>query len=77
MKLNLLLTGNELMAGDIIDSNSAMLAEQIKDFGWRINKKVTVGDELSILCDEIDQLCTCLSLMGGLALPLTTSPQSP
>jgi len=69
MKLNLLLTGNELMAGDIIDSNSAMLAEQIKDFGWRINKKVTVGDELSILCDEIDQLCTAADVLiinGGL-----------
>jgi|TARA_R110002167_G_scaffold40930_8_gene125399 nicotinamide-nucleotide amidase len=69
MKLNLLLTGNELMAGDIIDSNSAMIAEQIKHFGWRINKKVAVGDELAMLCEEIDQLCIdadVLIINGGL-----------
>ncbi|WP_373077946.1 CinA family nicotinamide mononucleotide deamidase-related protein [Zhongshania sp.] len=69
MKLNLLLTGNELMAGDIIDSNSAMIAEQFKYFGWRINKKVTVGDDLALLCEEIDQLCTSADVLiinGGL-----------
>jgi len=69
MKLHLLLTGNELMAGDIIDSNSAMIAEQIKDYGWRISKKVTVGDELALLCTEIDQLCEdadVLIVNGGL-----------
>ena len=69
MKLHLLLTGNELMAGDIIDSNSAMIAEQIKYFGWRIHKKVTVGDDLNLLCEEIDQLCDnadVLIINGGL-----------
>jgi nicotinamide-nucleotide amidase len=69
MKLHVLLTGNELMAGDIIDSNSSMIAEQIRDFGWRINKKVTVGDDLDLLCQEIDALCEgadVLIINGGL-----------
>ena len=29
MKLNLLLTGNEIMAGDVIDSNSARIAQPV------------------------------------------------
>lgn len=69
MKLNLLLTGNELMAGDIIDSNSAMIAQHIAPLGWRIHKKVTVGDDSALLREEIDQLChdaDVLIINGGL-----------
>lgn len=69
MKLNVLMTGNELMAGDIIDSNSAMVAENLEPLGWRIHKKVTVGDDLPLLCAEIDRLCgegDVLLINGGL-----------
>ncbi len=69
MKLNLLLTGNELMAGDTIDSNSVMMAEQLAPLGWRIHKKVTVGDDRALLRSEIDQLCEdadVLIINGGL-----------
>lgn len=69
MKLNVLMTGNELMAGDIIDSNSAMVADVLEPLGWRIHKKVTVGDDLDLLCNEIDQLCDdgdVLLINGGL-----------
>jgi nicotinamide-nucleotide amidase len=69
MRLNLLLTGNELMAGDTIDSNSAMIAEAVAAYGWRIHKKVTVGDDLELLCKEIDALCAntdVLIINGGL-----------
>ena len=69
MKLNLLLTGNELMAGDIIDSNSAMVAQQLAPHGWRIHKKVTVGDDVALLRVEIDLLCAeadVLIINGGL-----------
>ncbi|WP_372864236.1 CinA family nicotinamide mononucleotide deamidase-related protein [Spongiibacter sp.] len=69
MKVNLLLTGNELMAGDTIDSNSVMMAEQLAPLGWRIHKKVTVGDDRALLRAEIDQLCDdadVLIINGGL-----------
>lgn len=69
MRVNLLLTGNELMAGDIIDSNSAMIANAFTPLGWRIHKKVTVGDELSLLCEEIDSLSQGVDVLiinGGL-----------
>lgn len=69
MKLNLLLTGNELMAGDIIDSNSSMIAQRIAPFGWRVSKKVTVGDDVDELCAEIESLsenADVLIINGGL-----------
>ncbi|MBD2859160.1 CinA family nicotinamide mononucleotide deamidase-related protein [Spongiibacter sp. KMU-158] len=69
MKINLLLTGNELMAGDTIDSNSSMIANQFAPLGWRLHKKVTVGDDIKLLCEEIDLLSRdtdVLIINGGL-----------
>jgi nicotinamide-nucleotide amidase len=69
MKLQLLLTGNELMAGDTIDSNSAMIAELITNYGWRIDRKTTVGDYLPTLENQIRDLasdCDVLIINGGL-----------
>lgn len=69
MRLRLLLTGNELMAGDIIDSNSAMIADYLTPRGWGIERKVTVGDDLPLLCQQIDELCRgadVLLINGGL-----------
>ncbi|WP_372809377.1 CinA family nicotinamide mononucleotide deamidase-related protein [Litorivivens sp.] len=53
MKVELLLTGNEIMSGDIVDSNSAMMADLLGQHGWRIARKVTLGDDLPELVDEI------------------------
>ena len=69
MKLNLLLTGNELMTGDIVDSNSAMVARLLAPQGWSIHKKLTVGDDLSQLIDALQWLsrdCDVLLVNGGL-----------
>jgi nicotinamide-nucleotide amidase len=69
MQLALLLTGDELMAGDIVDSNSSMIAHALQDYGWRIQCKSTVGDDLSLLIQEIDRLTKnhdVLIINGGL-----------
>ncbi len=69
MKIQLLLTGNELMAGDIVDSNSSMIADFLGQHGWRISRKVTVGDDLTLLVSEIKTLCQnadVLVINGGL-----------
>ena len=68
-KVQLLLTGNELMTGDIVDSNSAMIAEQLKELGLEITRKVTVADDLAMLTNEINQLAEqadILIINGGL-----------
>jgi len=68
-KVQLLLTGNELMTGDIVDSNSAMIAEYLKELGLKISRKVTIADDLPLLINEINQLAEqsdILIINGGL-----------
>lgn len=67
--IQLLLTGDEIMSGDIIDSNSAMIADQLATLGLRPRKKVTVGDLLQDLINEMQQLsqqANVLIVNGGL-----------
>lgn len=69
MNIQLLLTGNELMNGDVVDSNSAMIADQLKSLGLSIHRKVTVGDTMAMLVDEIEHLSKTADLLlvnGGL-----------
>lgn len=69
MKIQLLLTGNELMSGHTVDSNSAMMAEQLAAQGFTINRKVTVGDAMEQLVEEIQQLAVASDILlvnGGL-----------
>ena len=68
-KVQLLLTGNELMTGDIVDSNSAMMAQLLKDIGLGINRKVTVADDLTLLVSEITYMASSSDILiinGGL-----------
>jgi nicotinamide-nucleotide amidase len=68
-KVHLLLTGNELMTGDIVDSNSAMIAQQCKAIGMKISRKVTLADDLHLLAEEIITLtkdADVLIINGGL-----------
>src|SRR5690349_11804708 len=69
MICNLLLTGDELMTGDIVDSNSAMIAKRLLACGWTIHKKLTVGDNLQQLIAALRELardCDVLLVNGGL-----------
>jgi nicotinamide-nucleotide amidase len=69
MRVQLLLTGNEIMAGDTIDSNSSRIALQLKELGVPVYRRVTIGDDPGLLVDEIRQLSTGSDLLivnGGL-----------
>jgi nicotinamide-nucleotide amidase len=69
MKIQLLLTGNELMSGHTIDSNSAMIAEFLSGKGYSIHRKVTVGDDPLELLADMKHLCETgdiLIMNGGL-----------
>ena len=54
--VQLLLTGNEIMSGDTVDSNSAMIAQRLAELGISIHRKVTVGDSPALLKQELTQL---------------------
>jgi len=69
LNVQLLLTGNELMTGDIVDSNSAMVAQQLKNIGLTVSRKVTVADDLPTLVNEIKYMSAqadILIINGGL-----------
>ena len=65
----LLMTGNELMSGDTVDSNSSMIAQELSVSGFRVNRKVTVGDDPKQLKQAIREACDEADLLivnGGL-----------
>lgn len=69
MHIELLLTGNELMSGDTVDSNSAMIAQRFREQGWTIARKITVGDNFEQLVEEIRRQAAKADLLlinGGL-----------
>ncbi len=69
MRIKLLLTGNELMNGDIVDSNSALIAQRFAAHGWTIREKRTIGDDRALLIDTLDTMardCDVLLVNGGL-----------
>jgi nicotinamide-nucleotide amidase len=54
--IQFLLTGTELMTGDVMDSNSCYLAHTLKENGIEIQKKITIGDDFLLLVHEIVQM---------------------
>lgn len=68
-RLQILLTGNELMSGHTVDSNSAMIAQLLASKGLPVSRKVTVGDEFSQLVCELESLAQASDVIivnGGL-----------
>lgn len=49
----MLSTGEEVLHGDILDSNAAWLSRRFYQEGFALNKRSTVGDELSSLTNEL------------------------
>jgi nicotinamide-nucleotide amidase len=69
MKTAFLLTGNELMSGDIVDSNSAEMAQMLFEIGLSVDTKVTVGDDVEALYSYMQSLSEShdvLIVNGGL-----------
>lgn len=69
LNVELLLTGNELMSGDVIDSNSAIIAQELSLLGLEVTRRVTVKDDLTLLTQEIAHQCQradVLIINGGL-----------
>jgi len=69
INLQLLLTGNELVNGDVIDTNSAYIAQQVKEIGIDVTRRVTIADNLTVLINEIEamsQQADILIINGGL-----------
>ena len=69
LKVQLLLTGNEIMSGDTVDSNSALIAKRLGELAISVHRKVTVGDEVELLKSELAAMAADADLVivnGGL-----------
>ena len=67
--IQLLLTGNEIMSGNTLDSNSAAIALHLAQYGLSVHRKVTLGDDYGLLKTEISALTEqsqALIINGGL-----------
>lgn len=64
-----LMTGSELMSGDIIESNSAEMARQLATIGLSVKERVVIGDDKLQLKDTISRLSCNFDMLiinGGL-----------
>ncbi|MAK68597.1 MAG: damage-inducible protein CinA [Halieaceae bacterium] len=69
VQVALLLTGNELMSGDTVDSNSSRIALALGAHKIGVGKKITVGDDTTLLSDSLMDLCASADVViinGGL-----------
>ncbi len=69
VEIRLLMTGNELMSGVTVDSNSAFVAQRLEALNLRVATKVTIGDDIGRIVAEMERLshgCGLLLVNGGL-----------
>lgn len=68
-RIQMLLTGSELMSGDTVDSNSAMVGQRLGELGIILERKVTLDDDLAALTNTIREISTSADILivnGGL-----------
>lgn len=56
LKIAMLSTGEEVLHGDIVDSNAAWLAREFYQHGFSLSKRSTVGDSQPALVEELMML---------------------
>lgn len=69
MRVELICTGDELLTGDITDTNASWLAQTLTEQGFKLSAKSTVGDNLEELVDIFkhrSQVADFIIVNGGL-----------
>ncbi|MEL0628325.1 CinA family nicotinamide mononucleotide deamidase-related protein [Psychromonas aquatilis] len=69
MKLEMICTGEEVLSGQIVDTNAAWLGNQLMESGFEMHRRTTVGDRLSDLVDIFNErslVADIILVNGGL-----------
>jgi nicotinamide-nucleotide amidase len=69
LSAEILTTGDELLRGDVVDTNATWLATRIAELGIRLGRIVSVGDELGVVESALRESCARCDLLlvsGGL-----------
>ena len=74
--------GEEVVTGQILDSNAAWLAQQLQTIGFKLKRHTTVGDHLQDLADTFVEIskradfCVCTGGLGPTSDDLTAAALS-
>ncbi|MGI8968518.1 MAG: competence/damage-inducible protein A [Chloroflexota bacterium] len=69
MRAAILSIGSELLRGDIVDSNAALLARELQNLGIEVRRVIQVGDDLSELTSVVEEALALADVVistGGL-----------
>lgn len=69
MIVHILSTGDEVLLGDIVDTNSAHLCRTMKEMGFQVQKITAVGDDVEKIASVIKEISLCADIClvtGGL-----------
>ena len=56
MDIELLITGNEILIGKTLDSNSNWMAKRITRYGHHLKRITTIGDDLNIISTTLEEI---------------------
>ncbi len=56
MFAEILITGQEIISGDIVDSNSVQIAQMLEEVGLKVTRHHSVGDDIEGLVDAIKEI---------------------
>jgi nicotinamide-nucleotide amidase len=57
MIAEILVTGQEILTGSVIDTNSAHIAQTLEEAGLEVTRHVCVGDDMEIIVSIIKEIC--------------------
>ncbi len=69
MKIEILTTGDEILQGIIVDTNSAWISEKCQMLGHEVTSHITVGDDEKAIADALKlsaNRADCIIVSGGL-----------
>ena len=69
MIVHILSTGDEVILGDIVDTNSAHLCRTMKEMGFSVQKITAVGDDVEKIASALQEISSCADIClvtGGL-----------
>ena len=54
MKIEIITIGDEILIGQIVDTNSAWMGTRINEYGWEVVRITTVADKRKDIIDAFD-----------------------
>lgn len=55
MKLSIIIIGDEVLLGQVTDTNSGEIARQLGPMGWQVVETRVVGDDANAICRAVDE----------------------